>query len=625
MKNTKDPIQSVWVHTGRDVGPRPYPIPSSDKTVITSVVVPMKDGVRLRGDLYMPTNGSGNYPAIVEITPYGAQCLAQSGRTYAARGYLFLAIDCRGRYRSEGDWEPLTHDKPDGQAVINWLADFEKCNGEVGTRGHSYSGYNQMLMAIDAPSALKAMVVGVAPGDAFYNTPFQGGAYDLNDLFWLMDSTGRVSAEDNESKPGKFDDPDYDEDEDDEDEDTEEEKEHDALLDYALSTKPFIDVDLRLGLYHQQFREWASHWQLDDYWKDRSVLHHIESIDVPTLQISGIWDGNGRGSTLFFEALRRGGGKHSRSQKLLFGPWDHDLSAPDCDDLPESEMDAIERAAMRDSMNEEMAWFDFHMKGIPFGASQQARVELFMTGINRWFKFDDWPIPGAKTQKLYLEPGKKRGGLSDKVSKQDSSVSYCFDPLNPTPYGHKDTDAERMPFDNSQLQKERKDIALFESKKVDGEPLALAGPLKATIYASADTSDFDIVASLYDLYPDGRSIFLADGILRARFAGGFEKPKLLKRGKVAAFEVDLWHIVHVFRPGHKVRLQVASGSYLRFDVNGCTGKDLATDTETEIAHINIHSGPDFPSCIEADVVPMTILESDHSVTSFASTSKIGGT
>ena len=170
------------------------PVPPASRDVHTNVVIAADDGVELIGDLYVPP-GEPPFPAVVEITPYNARHLATLGDIYAARGFVFLAVDVRGRYRSAGAWEPLLHDRRDGHAVINWLAAHPLCNGRVGSRGHSYSGYNQLLAAIDAPRSLQAMVVGVAPGDVFDNVPFQGGAYDLSDLMWLMGMTGRVCSD----------------------------------------------------------------------------------------------------------------------------------------------------------------------------------------------------------------------------------------------------------------------------------------------------------------------------------------------------------------------------------------------------------------------------------------------
>lgn len=568
----------------RTPGDGPYPIPPSDAEVRTNIEIPLRSGEVLRGDLYVPVGQEPPWPAIFEITPYGAQNLAAEGRTYAGRGFLFLAVDCRGRYRSEGEWEPLAHERADGHDVIAFLAGHDLCNGRIGARGQSYSGYNQLLIAVDAPPALQALCVGVAPGDPFHNAPFQGGAYDLNDLFWLFDMTGRINCGDN-------DDPDAPNDAHPSEETEAEDAEFDRLFDRALTTRPFRDIDLRLGLYHAHFRDWIAHWALDDYWKARSVLPHVKRINVPVLHVSGLWDGNGRGATQFYEALRDTGNAGSDAQKLLLGAWTHDFEAPDCTDLPDTETAMIDRAALRDPMNEEMAWFDRHLKDIPLGQSMVARVETYVTGAHRWAKFEDWPPPQAEETGFHLNDSSLLRAAPTKATTR----SYVFDPADPTPYGPDEIDAERIPFDNAILQGERDDLLIFDSAPVTGDPLVLVGPLGARIFASADAPDFDIVVSVYDLYPDGRSIFLADGILRARFQQGFDRPQPVPAGEVKDFMIDLWHIAHAFQPGHRLRLQVASGASLRFDVNGCTGGDLATDTGMRKATITIHSGPQTPS------------------------------
>lgn len=590
-------LKHHWMHTGRDVGSRPYPIPSGDAFLKTNVAIPTQDGITLRGDLYIP-GGAAPFPAIFEATPYGAQSLARYGVLYATRGYLFLAVDCRGRYRSEGTWEPLKSDQVDGHSVIRWLRDHELCNQYIGSRGHSYSGYNQLLTAVDAPPELKALAVGVAPGDPFVNTPYQGGCYDLNDLFWLLDMTGRVTSDTDEA-----DDPDDDDmedsDDDESDEDTPEEQEQDALLNAALMSRPFATLDIRLGVFHETFREWIRHWQYDEYWQDRSILPHVSQIKVAALHISGWWDGNGRGATLYYQVLRQhAGSEYAReNQKLLMGAYDHDLKAPDCDDLPETEATKIERAAQRDCLNDEMIWFDEQLKGQAQSPSSLARVTLFISGINRWTNQMDWPPPDAHVQTWYLDGTASQPSLTTSEPSQTRILTYKYDPQTPTPFGHEDADAERMPFDNSVLQKQRRDLICFDSKNFSTAG-GFVGDVKASIFASSkDLADFDIAVSIYDVYPDGRSIFLTDGIRRARFIKSYSQPEILTKGKIGLFDIDLWHLGHVFRPGHKLRLQISSAAYLRFDVNPGTGGDLATETNYQHGTVNIHTGSIYPSAL----------------------------
>ncbi|MEW5803431.1 MAG: CocE/NonD family hydrolase [bacterium] len=650
----------------KSTGNYPSPVPpSSDRVKINQVIV-VQEGIELLADLYIPA-GKPPFPAVIEITPYGTQGLCRLGEIYATRGYLFLAVDCRGRYRSSGGWSPLTHDQKDGHAVIRWMASHKLCNGKVGTRGHSYSGYNQLLAAIDAPAELQAMVVGVAPGDPFENVPFQGGAYDLNDLFWLLSMTGRVclngyneggeeeNEEENElndeeqsetisgaaANPGR----DTSQDSRDESQKEREEEELDLLFDQALLARPFRDIDLRFGIRQDAFREWISHWQLDDFWKARSVGPRLDRTKVPTLFISGWWDGNGRGSTAFFKGMRKRAAtpKVREAQRLLIGAWDHDLYAPDCDDLPEEESRMIHRASARNSLNDELAWFDAHLLGIKPGPSTASRVTLYLTGIYRWLNFTDWPPPETQTAEYYLIGGGKAAGKgagksggakkgkgtgkgagmarksgrlwpaipkgtgpkgAESSSARSSGAgpssagseesSYLFDPDDPTPFAHPDVDGERIPFDNAAIEEERDDILIFNTAEME-KALALVGELSLILYARADAPDFDLCAKLLDVYPDGRAIYLADGIIRARFRKGWDRPEPVAPSEISEYTIDLWHIGHIVRPGHALRLEISSAASMRFDINPCTGGSLADETKARPVRVTIMHSPDYPS------------------------------
>lgn len=574
------------------------PVPSSTDYVLIDQIIRGDDGTELVGDLYVPA-GKPPFPAILQITPYSARSLAGLGRIYALRGYLFLALDCRGRYRSAGDWEPLAHDQEDGHAAITWLAHHPLSNGRIGTRGHSYSGYNQMLAAIDAPDALQAMVGAVAPGDPFMNVPFVGGAYDIGDLEWLLEVAGRVGCDERsredfgirrfgadspwenlygtETSSAQGDDTDG------------ETADEWQVLDALRTTQPFEDVDRRLGVFQPQFREWIRHWQLDEYWQARSVGQRIDRIKAPALFISGWWDGNGRGATAFFDGLRKAGLKELR---LLMGPWTHALEAPDCSDLPEADARSIERAAGRDELNDEFAWFDTHLRGLTAGPSTSAQTTLFVTGLNRWFDFDDWPPTATKNAAYYLHGD---GSLRPEEPEAAESWSgYRFDPSNPTPFGPPSYRGEPSPFDTAALVEGRDDILVFETPALDG-PLALVGEVSALLYAEADAKDFDLCVKLLDRHPNGRTIVLCDGVVRARFRDGWERPAPVVPGQVNAYRVDLWHLGHVVRTGHAVRLEVASGALGRIDINPCTGGDLATDTDRRPANILLHHAQAYPS------------------------------
>jgi len=364
--------RTAWMRLGLDPGPEPFPIPRATERVHSNVRIALRDGVELVGDLYAPF-GDGPFPAILERTPYGAQRCAERGRMYARLGYLFLAVDVRGRYRSAGEFEPLVHEAADGVDVIAWIAAHDLCAGRVGTVGGSYSGTIQLLTAAERPPALAAMVVEVAPGDPFDNVPFQGGAWDVGDVDWLLSLTGRTDESDwllpfeEEEDEEEDDDEDADRDPDPRDELEEEvDRVRRRLTLDALRQRPFRDLDLRLGVRCPTFREWLGHWRRDEYWDRLSVLPRCHEIDVPVLHVGGIWDGNGRGAPSFYRALREHAASEAarEEQRLLVGPWTHDLEAPYVEDLPAASRLMIERGALRDPVNDEVAWFERHLRGV---------------------------------------------------------------------------------------------------------------------------------------------------------------------------------------------------------------------------------------------------------------------
>lgn len=561
------------------MGAGPWPAPQTSH-LRPNLRIRMPDGVELVGDLYLP-KGRGPWPVIIERTPYGAAALGPLGDCYAAHGYLFLAVDVRGRFRSGGTWDPLSHEKEDGPAVIKWAVALPECNGKVGTRGHSYAGANQLMAAPHAGPALKAMVVYVAPGDAFDNVPFQGGAYDLSDLMWAWFQTGPTghSAQEEELEEGEAADRAY--------------EARDAEILAALHARPFGEVDVRLGLRMPFFREWVKHWKRDAFWKERSWLPGLGRAKVPALHISGWWDNNGRGSVLAHRAL----GGAAGGQRLILGPWDHSLEAPLLDDLPEHEAALVNRAALRDAFNDELAWFEQHLKGI--GRSLPP-AEILITGAWQWVEAADWPPVSAVQTEWFLDAS---GGLDTRPARPGKR-KYIFDPANPNPINYPEAPVDLAPYDTSPDLCD--DALTYRSPLLSDDVLAM-GDVRVILNAATTARDVDWVARLTDEYPDGRSIFIRDGILRARFHRGFARPHFVPPGQFAEHAIDLWHVGHLFRKGHRIRVEIRSSARGRWDVNPGDGGNLATSTANVVSTQTISHGTLRGSRLLLPVVPTALL------------------
>jgi uncharacterized protein len=525
--------------------------------------IPMRDGVRLVADLYHPDTEQAR-PVIAERTPYGAGALAPLGECYAARGYCFAAVDVRGRYRSEGVWEPLRDEENDSFDTLAWLLRHPRCDGRLGTRGHSYSASNQFFAAPQLARNIRAMVSHAGPGDAFENVPFHGGAYDLDDLLWAWTQTGPTSL--------------------DEDPDTEQL----ATIREMLQLRPLIEADVRLGLRVPHIREWMRHWRYDDYWHQRSWTSRISAMHdaIPTMHVSGWWDTNGRGSVLGYAAF---GG---RGQRLVIGPWDHGMQAPDLSALPGPEQALVHRAALREVFNDELQWFDRHLAG---DAHQPPGAEVFLTGAWGWAELDAWPLHPPRTAFCLGVDGSLSPGRKVPCGRRE----YVFDPRNPTPASCPGSPWDLAPYDTS--GDARSDVLIYRSAPLPGERLVL-GDAHAELFASTTARDTDWVVRLCDEYPDGRSIYIRDGVLRARFRNGFACPVPVRSAAVERYQVDLWHLGHLFRKGHRIRVEIASSARWRWDVNPGDGGDLATSTAEVVATQNIWHGGTTPSTVFLPVV-----------------------
>ena len=356
-----------------------------------------------------------------------------------------------------------------------------------------------------------------------------------------------------------------------------------------------------------------------EYWADRNVLHRLEGVKVPALQIGGWYDLYPAGTLNLYNGMRdRGGSREARSnQRAIMGPWIHSASnmtvAGDVDFGTASQLDLREV---------ELAWFDRWLKGIENGADREGPLKIFVMGINRWRDEDRWPLERTEYTPFYLHSGGgansaagdgllSRLGPGENGSDRDSihgapSDSFTYDPMFPVPTrgGGNCCDPHLVPwgaYDQREIEA-RSDVLVYTTEPLEHD-LEVTGPVVLTLFASTDCRDTDFTAKLVDVFPDGRAINLTDGILRGRYRNGTDHQELLVPGQVYEFTVDLWVTSNVFRAGHRIRLEVSSSNFPRFDRNPNTGNPFGLDAELRAAHQTVYHDGARPSRLILPLIP----------------------
>lgn len=553
--------------------------------------VAMRDGVKLYADVYRP-KPDGRYPVLVVRTPYGVQRdgVHETMIKFAGRGYAVVVQDVRGRYESEGKWDPFRYEARDGFDTVQWAAEQPWSNGRVAMQGGSYLGHVQWRAASLAPDKLVTIFPAVASTNIYANWIAHGGAFRLSFNYgW-----GVVRMPNRIMLPQYWHAENY----------TPTELKYETILRHL----PLQDGDLQSAGYDvRHYRDWIAHPGYDDYWKEISDEEHFANVRVPVHTSGGWFDIFLAGTINGFTGMRRQGGteRARRETKMIIGPWGHGPSQKfgDVDFGPD---------AMRIQFDRELRWFDHYLKGIDNGIDKEPPVEIFYMGINRWNHEADWPIPGTKFTSYYLDSGGEANGSQGNGSlgaaKPNAAASdqYIYDPNSPVPsVGGNNccgTPTLAGPKDQRTIE-DRKDVLVYTGQPLR-ESLAIAGPVKMKLFASTDGPDTDWVVKLVDVYPNGFAMNIAEGILRARYRKGTDRVELLKPNEVYEFEVDLVGTANVFRPGHRIRVDVTSSHYPQFDRNPNTGDSFGSSNKVRVAKQTIFHTAERPSHILLPLVPV---------------------
>jgi len=568
--------------------PPTYPL-FEQVRILRHQAIPMRDNVTLYGDIYLP-EVPGRYPTLVVRTCYGVQReginLHQDMFKFARHGYAVVMVDTRGRYESEGKWEPFRDEAKDGYDVIEWAARQPFSNGQVGTQGGSYLGHNQWRAMSERPPHLKAAFPGVASTNIYANWLTMGGAFRLSFNYgW-----GVVRMPNRIMLPQSW--------------HTEAYAPANLRYDTLLRHLPLRTGDLRSAGYAVgHYRNWLQHESFDSYWKSISDEELFPRMNVPAHTFGGWFDIFLPGTINGYVGMRNKAAtpEARAAARMVIGPWGHGASTSF------GELTFGDHA-MVSHTDLEIRFFDRYLKGLQNGIDQEDPVTLFYMGINRWRSEKDWPVPGTEFRPLYLSGSgsqKPAGGqLSFQTPVTAAQDQYRYDPSDPVPtLGGNNccgTPTLAGPRDQRPLEK-RPDILLYTSDTLQ-EDLAIAGPVRMRLFAATDGPDTDWMIKLIDVFPDGRSMPLSEGILRARFHNGLDKISLLNAGQVYRFDIEMTGTANVFQKGHRIRVDITSSNFPQFDRNPNTGDALGTSIRLRVAKQTIYHGGARASAILLPVV-----------------------
>jgi putative CocE/NonD family hydrolase len=602
-----------------------------DIAAFPNIMVPMRDDVRLATNIYRPAeNGrvvEGKFPVILERTPYGKDNDVYYANHWVKQGYVVILQDVRGRFNSGGTWRFFRDDIHDGYDTAQWISSQPWSNCSIGTVGGSYPGGTQHALALSNPPCLKAMIPAYATADTGRVGLRNSGAFELRWMNWifnLFEPEGDPDGAKNTQAMAKL---------------GEQVREYVKGLPLRPGTTP-----LRLvPSYEHWLTEAMSHGDNDTYWKDIGVdvVDHVaEYKDIPVYHLTGWFDSNLGGTSLNWIALS----KTKHNQKLIIGPGWHGgashTNAGEAEFGPSARIDPDHLTSH---------WFDHWLKGIDNGVDREAPVRLFIMGDGdghktsdgrifvggRWRDESEWPPKRAIQTSYYLH---SNGVLSPEKPSNEPPTSYEFDPQHPVPtiggniaahYGPHHNTIER-PGDSGNLLEQgpydqrcraelwncddtrplsaRNDVLVFETEPLK-EDVEVTGPLSVKLWASSTAPDTDFTAKLLNVYPPsndfpgGFDLGVQDGIIRARYRNSLEYAELMKPGDVYQISIDVYPTAMIFKKGHRIRLDISSSNFPRFDVNPNTGEPLNDNRRSVIAVNTIYHDDRHPSQIVLPIVP----------------------
>jgi uncharacterized protein len=561
------------------------------------VMIPMRDGVRLAADVYLPMGALASvvatrYPVILARTPYN-KLYGETPRGWVkdalSHGYGVVVQDVRGTYASEGALRPLEEDDGahhDGVDTLAWIIKQTWSDGRVGTTGMSYLGATQLQLAMSKPKGLVASFVEAPAVNKFTDIWYVDGAFALGSAFaWALDKAPDIAAHlpdaqraavaDDLRAITKLGSPD---------------NAYPMIQRLSLRDAPGVS---RLPFWSEWLRNADSASSIDD------VHNRVDGIAVPVFLLGGWYDLFLRNTYQVYTSLttREKDPLVRANSRMLIGPWPH-IPCESCNNLPGSR---VNDAAYF------IAWMDRWFKGTPNSIFDYP-VILYVMGENRWRGENGWPLQGTQLTSYYLHSRvganstKGDGLLSPERASVEPPDHFAYDPSHPVPsvrghvlYGGR--------ADQSAVE-QRDDVLIYSTEPLRRD-VEVTGEIKASLYAASSATDTDWHVKLVDVYPDGKAYNLTSGLVRARYRRSRTVPAPLHPNEIENYEIDMWATSNVFKKGHRIRIEIASSDFPNFDLNPNRYVDLSGATEKDyvLARQTIYHDADHPSQIELPVIP----------------------
>ena len=565
---------------------------ASEVSVERGVAMKTRDGVTLYADIYRPA-GEGPFPVLLQRTPYDKNNASVFAHQAVARGFMVVVQDVRGRYTSEGEWYPFKHETDDGYDTVEWAAALPHSNGKVGMFGGSYVGATQMLTAIGHPPHLAGICPVVTASNYHENWTYQGGAFEQ----WFDESWTSGLAQDTANRAIR--------------------QSTNALLgSNALPLKQYPVFNIQTGangavltrVLAPYFLDWLDHPAYDSYWKQWSIEENFASIQVPALTIAAWYDLFQGGSLRNYLGIKAHGGSEAarNGQRLLIAIGGHsgwDRTVGTVDFGPDAVFD--ENAVT-------LAWYEYLLQGKQNEFATEKPVKIFVMGENKWRYEDDWPLQRAQETSYFLHSAGKAnsasgdGSISVAPATREAPDSFVYDPANPVPTvgGPLCCDSGRLapgPRDQKEVES-RADVLIYSTPPLDHDT-EVTGLVTLDLFAQSSAADTDFTAKLIDVGPDGFAQNLTEGILRARYRESTSEAKPIVPGKIYEYKIDMWSTSNVFLKGHRIRVEVSSSNFPRFDRNLNTGTSAAEDATFVKATNTVLHDREHPSALVLPVVP----------------------